>query len=104
MRSLCFSCISIIDKIKSYPLFSSQLVFSDSEKEIAKSKKEKLKQSKGNKRGRKKGSKNVLKESKLAPSFRLLKEQLEKCLLCLKAKLSISHSCCRQFLWKYYSY
>jgi putative transposase len=93
MKSLCFSCISIIDvdKLKSYPLFVSQLVFTPEEKLEAKAKKEKIKQSKGNKRGRKKGSKNNVKEKKLSGSFRLLKEQLEKCVSVLKGKLSISH-------------
>jgi putative transposase len=73
MKSLCFSCISIIDvdKLKSYPLFVSQLVFTPEEKLEAKAKKEKIKQSKGNKRGRKKGSKNNVKEkdSFLYPQF-----------------------------------
>ena len=93
MKSLCFSCVSIIDidKIKSYPLLANQLVFTEQEKESSKLKKEKIKESKGNKRGRKKGTKNSLKETKLTPSFRLLKEQLEKCVSVLKGKLSINH-------------
>lgn len=93
MKSLCFSCISIIDvdKLKSYPLYISQLVFTPMEKAAAKVKKEKTKQAIGNKRGRKKGSKNIVKQKELAASFRLLKNQLEKCLSALKGKLSIAH-------------
>lgn len=93
MKSLCFSCLSIIDvdKSKSYPLLANQLVFSPEEKAVAKVKKEKTKQAKGNKRGRKKGSKNNVKKKDLAASFRLLKKQLEKCLSALKGKLSIVH-------------
>lgn len=93
MKSLCFSCVSIIDvdKSKSYPLLANQLIFSDEEKDISKDKKEKANQAKGNKRGRKKGSKNNVNETKLPASFRLLKNQLEKCLSALKGKLSIAH-------------
>lgn len=93
MKSLCFSCISIIDvdKLKSYPMYISQLVFTPEEKSAAKAKKEKIKQAKGNKRGRKKGSKNNVKKKELAASFRILKDQLEKCLSALKRKLSIAH-------------
>lgn len=76
IKSLCFSCISIIDveKIKSYPLFSNQLVFTEKDKLLSKAKKDKINKSKGVKRGRKKGSKNSIKEAKLAPSFRLVKD------------------------------
>lgn len=93
MKSLCFSCLSIIDvdKTKSYPLLANQLVFSDEEKAAAKVKKENTKKAKGIKRGRKKGSKNSVKETKLPASFRLLKKQLEGCLLALKGQLSIVH-------------
>lgn len=81
IKSLCFSGLSIIvpDKKRSYPLLMSQLIFTFEEKERAKQKKEKTKESKGGKRGRPKGSKNQ-KEKKeiLAPTFRLLKEQLTK--------------------------
>lgn len=93
MKSLCFSCISIIDveKIKSYPLFSSQLVFTEEDKLLAKVKKDKTKKSKGVKRGRKKGSKNIIKDAKLAPSFRLVKEQLEICLNSLRKLFLMIH-------------
>lgn len=81
IRSLCFSGISLIvpEKNKSYPLLMSQLIFTQEEKEILNNKKEKLKNSKGGKRGRPKGSKNNVDINKiLAPTFRLLEEQLEK--------------------------
>lgn len=90
IKSLCFSGISIIapDKNKSYPLLMSQLIFTPEEKEIAKQKKEKTKKSKGGNKGRPKGSKNKKdKIEVLAPTFRLLKEQLEKVKKILKLKI-----------------
>lgn len=90
IKSLCFSGLSIIipDKSKSYPLLLSQLIFTPEEKEIAKQKKEKIKKSKGGNKGRPKGSKNRKdKVEVLAPSFRLLKEQLEKVKKILKLKI-----------------
>lgn len=81
IKSLCFSGLSIIvpEKNKSYPLLMSQLIFTPEEKEISKAKKEKAKKSKGNKRGRPKGSKNNKNKNEvLAPTFRLLQEQLTK--------------------------
>ncbi|MFN8577725.1 MAG: hypothetical protein U0354_12785 [Candidatus Sericytochromatia bacterium] len=80
IKSLCFSGLSIIvpEKNKSYPLLMSQLIFTPEEKEISKAKKKKLKKSKG-KRGRPKGSKNNKNKNEvLAPTFRLLQEQLTK--------------------------
>jgi len=81
IKSICFSGLSIIvpSKKKSYPLLMSQLIFTPEEKEVAKQKKEKKKKSKGKKVGRPKGSKNTKSKVKpLAPTFRLLKEQLSK--------------------------
>jgi hypothetical protein len=92
IKSLCFSGLSIIipDKKKSYPLLMSQLVFTPEEKEVAKAKKEKTKKSKGGKKGRPKGSKNKkVKAEVLAPTFRLLQEQLIKVKTVLK--LMIKH-------------
>jgi hypothetical protein len=83
MKSLCFSGISLIDveKNKAYSLLLSQLVFSSAEKEVLKEKKDSKKKTKGGKRGPKKGSKNnPKKETQLAPTFRLLKSQLEEVL------------------------
>ena len=78
IKSLCFSGLSIINpqKKRSYPLLFSQLVFTKEEKERAKALKEHKKQSKGKKVGRPKGGKNHKEERPLAPTFRLLKEQL----------------------------
>ena len=57
----------------------SQLIFTAEDKEMSKQKKEKKIQSKGKKVGRPKGSKNKKDKSKdLAPTFRLLKEQITK--------------------------
>jgi putative transposase len=90
IKSLCFSGLSIIvpDKKKSYPLLMSQLIFTPEEKEMAKLKKEKAKTSKGGKKGRPKGSKNSKSKNEvLAPTFRLLEEQLTKVQLVLKLKI-----------------
>jgi len=90
IKSLCFSGLSIIipEKNKSYPLLMSQLIYSPEEKETAKQKKEKKKKSKGKKVGRPKGSKNnKSKNDVLAPTFRLLKEQLTKLKGVLKLKI-----------------
>ena len=92
IKSLCFSGLSIIipDKKKSYPLLMSQLIFTPEEKEVAKAKKEKRKKSKGGKKGRPKGSKNKKDKAEvLAPTFRLLQEQLIKVKTVLK--LMIKH-------------
>lgn len=97
IKSLCFSGLSIIvpekndiRSGKSYPLLMSQLIFTPEEKEIAKAKKEKIKKSKGGKKGRPKGSKNKKdKNEVLAPTFRLLQEQLIKVKSVLK--LMIKH-------------
>jgi putative transposase len=80
IKSLCFSGIALIhpQKKRSYPLLMNQLVFTPEEKEQAKALKEHKKQAKGKKRGRPKGSKNNKKEKPLAPTFRLLKEQLSQ--------------------------
>lgn len=92
IKSICFSGLSIIipEKNKSYPLLMSQLIFTPEEKEIAKQKKEKKKKSKGNKKGRPKGSKNNKNKIQvLAPTFRLLEQQLTKLKKVLK--LMIKH-------------
>jgi putative transposase len=94
MRSLCFSGISLIDveKNKAYSLLLSQLVFSESEKEVLKKKKDSKEKNKGGKRGPKTGSKNsAKKETELAPSFRLLKSQLEEVVKKIKGNFSIRY-------------
>jgi len=90
IKSLCFSGLSIIipDKKKSYPLLMSQLIYTPAEKQAAKLKKEKTKNSKGKKAGRPKGSKNTKDEDKpLAATFRLLKEQLTSLKAVLKLQI-----------------
>ena len=81
IKSVCFSGLSIIiaEKRKSYPIVSNQLIYTDKEK--LKNKEAKkirlLKKEIKNSVGRPKGSKNKEKEIEvLAPTFRLLKEQL----------------------------
>lgn len=81
IKSVCFSGLSVIhpQKKRSYPLLLSQLVLSAEEKERAKALKEHKKSAKGKPVGRPKGSKNSKTETKpLAPTFRILKEQLEQ--------------------------
>ena len=80
VKSLCFSGFSLInaEKKRSYPLFINQMIYTDEEKEMLKTKKEKRKKSKGGKVGRPKGSKNNKKKNIMAPTFRLLKEQFEQ--------------------------
>jgi len=66
----------------------SQLIFTPEEKQIAKLKKEKAKKSKGKKIGRPKGSKKKKdKNEPLAPTFRLLDEQLTKLKSVLKFQI-----------------
>lgn len=81
IKSICLSGVSLIipEKEKSYPLFMNQLIYTEEEK--AKLIKDKLirkdKNKSKNKVGRPKNSKNKSKaEEKLAPTFRLLEEQL----------------------------
>jgi putative transposase len=81
VKAICMNYISLIDvnSGKSHPVYCRQLVFTPEEKELLKQKKEKIKKSKGGKRGRPKGSKNNSdKDKPLAPTFRLLKEMLTK--------------------------
>ena len=90
-KGLCFSCLSIIapDTLDSFPLLVNKLVFTPEEKEEQKAKKEAKKKGK-NKVGRPKGSKNG-KTKTLAPTFRLVKEQLAESSEILKYKLNIKH-------------
>jgi len=78
VKSICFSGISVIHpyKKRSYPLLFTQLVFTPHEKEAAHIQMEKRRQAKGSKVGRPKGSLNKKGDKPLAPTFRLLKEQL----------------------------
>lgn len=80
IKSICLSGISLIipEKRKSYPLFVSQLIYSEEEKSRLKESKKARKLKKEVKKGvgRPKGSKNKEKvEEQLAPTFRLLEEQ-----------------------------
>ena len=80
IKSLCFSGLAVIhpQKKRSYPLVFSQLVLSAEEKVCAKALKKHKQSAKGNPVGRPKGSKNNPTEKPLAPTFRLLKEQLRQ--------------------------
>jgi len=110
VKSLCFSGLAIIEpeKKRSYPLFFNQMVFTEEEKAVLKVQREKRKKSKGGKVGRPKGSKNSKKPKILAPSFRLLREQLFQCQKVIKLNLKYfvadgkygNNSCvniCREF-------
>ena len=94
MNSLYFSGISLIDvdANKAYGLLMSQLVFTVEEKANLKKAKENKKRAKGGKRGPKVGSKNKpKKETKLSPTFKLLKSQLTEVLTKLKVKHQINY-------------
>lgn len=80
IKSLCFSGLSLIHpyKKRSYPLLLTQLVFTPEEKEQAKALKKHRRQAKGNKVGRPKGSSKIKTEKTIAPTFKLLKKQLEQ--------------------------
>lgn len=91
IKSLCFSGLSVINPYKkqSYPLLLTQMVFTLQEKERAKALKEHKKQAKGKKRGRPKGPQKTKQEKVLAPTFKLLKEQLAEVQAVIK--LGIKH-------------
>lgn len=92
IKSICFSGLSLIiaEKRKSYPLLINQLIYTKEEKEMlqkARLEKKNKKKSK-NKVGRPKGSKTKVKtENVLAPTFRLLENQLENLNKILKIKI-----------------